>query len=382
MSDANLVKACNGQTLQNSADYFGATNLEGETKKRIFEAIQHQLVETYGDSYVFENFTYDINKVRLLEGDRLIDIDVYVDMTLTRSASENEYIQGMLEMANKLEGNEKLFVKNEIKPLIMDIEEAYYNPRNVRVLYTVKIGDPRMEIFESFELYSRVDFLGEEESLLNRVHNIKSKNIKDKENAFENGYQTVVDIIANTPETNISEGVPAAYALAVASVQYDRIKARDWARDNRDKAPEYNSADKTGSDCANFVSRAINQGGIPQDISGNWAHWSNGSTLAALKYINWFRTGFNNNGGVVPYLVNKNYFYHESSLSKAFAGSIIYNTKRSHVGLVTSGDGSNIYYADHSDVKKSGRETLLQKTSDPSFEQFTFYLPYSSILKP
>ncbi|WP_313758982.1 hypothetical protein, partial [Tissierella sp.] len=67
--------------------------------------------------------------------------------------------------------------------------------------------------------------------------------------------------------------------------------------------------------------------------------------------------------------------------TKAFAGSIIYNTSKSHVGLVTDEDGSSVYYTDHSDVKKSGREILLQTSNDPAFEKFKFYLPYSRILK-
>jgi len=35
-----------------------------------------------------------------------------------------------------------------------------------------------------------------------------------------------------------------------------------------------------------------------------------------------------------------------------FAGSILFVTDASHVGLITYGDGSKIYYADHSSTKK------------------------------
>jgi len=261
---------------------------------------------------------------------------------------------------------EKSIAEDEVNNLIMDIEEAYYSARNVQVLYTVDLRNSRIENSEvDFELFSRVDFLGgKEESLLTSVDSIKSDRSCD-ENAFIH-------------DETVSQ-MPLIRSLS--NVQYDRVKARDWARDNRDKEPEYSKANGHGSDCANFVSRAINQGGIPQDKSGNWAHHSNGSTIEAYKYINWFRTGFNNNGGVAPYLVNQGYFYVENSWTKAFAGSIIYNTSQSHVGLVTAGDGSNVYYADHSDVKKTGKETLLQTSNDPYFKTFKFYLPYSSILK-
>ncbi|SHF08137.1 hypothetical protein SAMN02745784_02750 [Tissierella praeacuta DSM 18095] len=50
-------------------------------------------------------------------------------------------------------------------------------------------------------------------------------------------------------------------------------------------------------------------------------------------------------------MFDKGYFYEESSWTKAFAGSIIYNTSKSHVGLVTDEDESSVSYTDHSDVK-------------------------------
>lgn len=342
-------------------------------QQNICEAIQVQLIESYGDSYIFENFTYDIKDEKILDGERLVDINVYVDMTLTKSASENAYVQGMIAKINELEGIEKVFAENEVKHLIMDIEEAYNNPRNVQVLYTAKLEDSKIKNAQGFELFSRIDFGDEGESLLTSVDSIKRSKMKDTENAFNNGLKAFDDMITQISLINMPR----------ASVQYDRIVARDWARDNRSATPEYSKANGYGSDCANFVSRAINKGGIPQDISGKWAHHSNGSTIEAYKYINWFRTGVNNNGGVAPYMVSKGYFYEESSWKKAFAGSIIYNTNPgdSHVGLVTAGDGVNVYYADHSDVKKSGRETLLQTSGDPSFKTFKFYLPSSSILK-
>ena len=55
-----------------------------------------------------------------------------------------------------------------------------------------------------------------------------------------------------------------------ASFTYDRIAARDWAWDNWDADPEYPSSTVPGTDCANFVSKALNAGGIPEDRSGKW----------------------------------------------------------------------------------------------------------------
>ena len=372
---ALVMMVSSSTVLAATKDVQALSVLSEYQQQRIYEAIENQLVDTYGDSYIFENFTYDINKEKIVGSDRLVDIDVYVDMTLTRSVSENAVVQGMLGKIDELEGREKSIAESEIKYLIMDIEEAYKNTRNVQVLYTIKLENSRMEMTEDFELFSRIDFLEEEESLLTSVDSIKSSREENEENAFDNGYKAIEEMITQITLSDEENNI------TMSSVQYDRLKARDWARDNRAKEPEYSKANGYGSDCANFVTRAINQGGIPQDVSGNWAHYSNGSTIGAFKYINWFRTGLNNNGGVAPYMVDKGYFYEESRWTKAFAGSIIYNTSESHVGLVTAGDGSSVYYADHSNVKKSGRETLLQTSNDPAFKTFKFYLPYSSILK-
>ena len=55
-----------------------------------------------------------------------------------------------------------------------------------------------------------------------------------------------------------------------ADYTYDRIAARDWALDNAWADPEYPSDVVPGSDCANFVSKALCAGGIPEDVPGLW----------------------------------------------------------------------------------------------------------------
>lgn len=91
------------------------------------------------------------------------------------------------------------------------------------------------------------------------------------------------------------------------------------------------------------------------------------------------RTGYYNNGGVVPYMTGKDYFYKESDTSKVFAGSIMYWTKTSHVALVTYGDGTTIKYTQHSNKKlsSSAAKNVVYKTSISA----NFYKPESSIMK-
>ncbi|AZK47978.1 amidase domain-containing protein [Paenibacillus lentus] len=155
-----------------------------------------------------------------------------------------------------------------------------------------------------------------------------------------------------------------------ASFTYDRIAARDWARDNYDADPEFPSDDVQGTDCANFVSKAIHNGGIPQDKKGKWYQ---AATWGGWPGDHWFRTGYNGKTGVVIYMKDKGYFYKESKESTVNAGSIMYWNKKSHVALVTYGDGSTIKYTQHG---ASQTKDTVYRTENASF-----YKPSSSILK-
>jgi hypothetical protein len=72
----------------------------------------------------------------------------------------------------------------------------------------------------------------------------------------------------------------------------------------------------------------------------------------------WYRTGYYKQSGsgkyegVTTYLTDRDYFYSTTKTKSVFAGSILFVTDASHVGLITYGDGSKIYYADHSSTKK------------------------------
>lgn len=161
-----------------------------------------------------------------------------------------------------------------------------------------------------------------------------------------------------------------------ASGFYDRLAARDYAKRHGADEPEFLSNNiPNGSDCANFVSKCLRAGGIPVDRSGKWYPASN---WGGWPGDNWFRTGYYNNGGVVPYMTNKSYFYNETNWRKVFAGSILYRTNTSHVGLVTYGDGSKIKYSHHSNRRKPYSEYNWNPNGN---EYATFYKPGSSILK-
>jgi len=85
-------------------------------------------------------------------------------------------------------------------------------------------------------------------------------------------------------------------------------------------------------------------------------------------------------GGVVPYMVDKEYFYEQSDESKVYAGSIMYWNDESHVALVTYGDTVKIKYSQHSNVKLSEKKAVnvLYESDEVSA---TFYMPSSTIME-
>lgn len=83
------------------------------------------------------------------------------------------------------------------------------------------------------------------------------------------------------------------------------------------------------------------------DVSGGWypaSTWGNFNTAG----VNWIRTGYNNNGGVIPYFWNKGYI-RSVSQANVSKGCIMYWNTTSHVAsIVTYCDGSTIKYSHHS----------------------------------
>lgn len=368
LSTSNVVMA---QDLSNLKDT--------EKYNKIFQTIKDQLIRMYGYEYNFENFNFIVEGQRKIKDRTYVDINVDVDMTLTLKASDNSLIQGMKDRVKSLESTDALAVENYINNITEDINELYGNKRNVQILYSVNIDD----ISEDFELFSRFD-ISEDKSILTKFEEIESSNKVIVEKAYLIGFETASKIAIDSKRSNTNKVLNFdQMPVTAASGFYNRVTARDWARDHRADYPEFD-INMGQSDCANFVSKALNQGGIPKDTS-KWypaSTWGNLNTAGTW----WYRTGFytQSNGlkeGVTTYMVDKGWFYSSTSYTSAFAGAILYNTTESHVGLVTAGDGVNVYYADHSNVQRSGRETFLPTAGNSNFRTFKFYLPYSSILK-
>ena len=336
------------------------SNVESSIVDIAYKDIRDQIMHDYDELYNLDNFTYEFTP-REAQGQHFFDIDIFVDMTLTRHPAESPFVKGMTQaLEESSNGSEKEMLQKEIDAYVQEIQEQYLNVPN-RSTFTYTIGLDNMQLSSldqtpEYQIYYRTDT--ENEIVL--IENEKLAEVENVAAKFQEGYNAIEDIKISQSSQN----------SLMASVTYDRDAARDWARDNYDEDPEYPSAHVQGTDCANFVSKAINNGGIPQDKKGKWyqaAKWG------GWPGDHWFRTGYNGKTGVTIYMKDKGYFSKTSKESKVNHGSIMYWNKTSHVALVTYADGSTIKYTQHG--AKQTKDTVYKT------ENASFYVPSSSILK-
>ncbi|NFK98207.1 hypothetical protein FDC58_18240 [Clostridium botulinum] len=122
------------------------------------------------------------------------------------------------------------------------------------------------------------------------------------------------------------------YIAYRSSGSYNRKAASKWALSN-----VYSSEDYSGQDCTNFVSKALNAGGIPK--SSTWCPGSN----AWIRVID-----------LRSYLINNDIATQYSNSNTSQLGDVIqlYNKKGvwSHSVMVTMKSGDNIYVSAHSNA--------------------------------
>lgn len=332
----------NENVSSGSLDSSFSSSLETQAAETAFLDIKDQIIKDYGELYELDDFSYDY-KVRDNQGKKYLDINVYVDMTLTRHPSQSPYVLGMQKALNEVEDTSiKNELQAEIDSYVKEIETMYFNiPDSATFTYAIELDNNKNLRTKSsdanYKLFYRTDT--DEEILLIDTDSLAE--VEDFDEVYQSGYKALekLESVAKTPLLNSD-----STASTKASVSYDRIAARDWAFDNWDATPEYPSSTVAGTDCANFVSKALNAGGIPEDKSGKWYR---AATWGGWPGDHWFRTGYNGQTGVVIYMKNKGYFYKESDESVIAAGCIMYWNNTSHVALVTAGDGVTIKYTQH-----------------------------------
>lgn len=349
-------------------------------RNKILDQVKEHLIISCGDDYSFENYSIELTNPKIINRKIVVDANIFVDMTLIRNPEEMPFIVGMREEAQYLKTREEKDIADKyISLFLTDMYERYNTPSPISVYYAIEIERSHLKMSQDdnleFALFTRFD-IDSDNSILTPIDAAIKDSVLQGRNNVNNGKDALSEFINKELQNN-----SATVKNSRASVTYYRLDARDYARDHREDSPEFY---KDGnSDCANFVSKCVNYGGIPEDKTNKWygaSTWGDLNTAGTW----WYRTGYYKQSGsgkyegVTTYLTDRDYFYSTTKTSSVFAGSILFVTDASHVGLITYGDGSKLYYADHSSTKKSGRETLL--TSSNYLNRSKFFMPYSSIL--
>lgn len=352
-----VVSASSSYTSCDVSDASVAFNLlNAQDKQIIYAPLVQQILDDYSEFYRFENFEFRTHAFEK-DGESYLAIDVIVDMTLTQNPVDDPYFDGMAQgIANSTKStSEKALLSAQMNARIQEItEECYMIPCRTTFPYAINADTVQSLARNSIQktdldnYYYRVDAA---ETVLYRVDGLSKP--ADASTAYNAGYAEALKMEADL-------GVAAAtQAVSTADYTYDRIAARDWALDNVWEEPEYPSSIVSGGDCANFVSKALRAGGIPEDVHGLWY---GSTTWGGWSGINWMRTGNGTDGGVVPYMIDNGYFYLQNDLTKINAGCIMSWVNISHVALVTYGDTHTIKYTAHSQPA----ENVVYSTSVPA----------------
>ena len=315
----------------------------------IYNGLVVQIIEDFGHLYRLENFSYDFSE-RTEENVLYVDINIYVDMTLTRHPRYNPFVLG-LEQALLHEPDELNIaaIQSEINDFLTMAESSYNVPIRATFTYTIvfpAIREVGMVNTNDFEVFYRVNsengFILIPESELAEVENT--------EYLFELGRATAQEAVQAAGK----DAMIQSHAIQ-SSVWFSPEGAAWWALNNVFNPQEIPNSVVPGLNCANFVSWALHAGGgLP--TSNAWRPapvWG-----ASWPSDNWMRTGFHNNGGVTTYLRNRGWFGRVSNSQRAHIGSIAFWTQTSHVAIVTSNDGTSVFITENGAAQN--RNVLLR----------------------
>lgn len=324
--------------------------LDQNQANKISEYLEDCIVRKYEGYYSFDDFRVIFHNEQYLDDTYSVDVDVIADMTLIRKPEDSAVVRGMKQEVQKLAATRQNNMAQQVLDNYLNEVSEYYNkPIETGFLFRVNIAAvtaDRVNITTDFDSFHRVD--AEDGAILTPASPNETFTEIGTEEDGKNLLSTEIAFLENR------------------AVSYDKDKAVSYAVNNATAEPEFSPANGLGSDCANFVSKCINAGGIPIDNPGKWYPAPSAGSYAGE---NWMRTGYNKNGGVVPYMTDKGYFTSTTSGS-ATLGSILYWNDKSHVALVTQMDGYTIKYSQHSSSAQSS--TYFTYNSN---QNITFYKP-------
>lgn len=280
-----------------------------------------------------------------------IRLQINATYQLSTSPESHPYLQGMRLALSNMSEEEYAIAIHKVEEYEKTLESSYLHTKDIAVMYTLVYRfpyDPSLEVGEIPEA---------------TIYRHTTKQDYVTALPYLGGYATGLARY----QQQVQEGELALWqylwgvqglALPTRTASYNIERAVSYAIDHAWDVPQYSSANGLGSDCANFLSHCLLQGGITEDYEGKWYP---SSSWGSYGSSNWIRTGFTPSvGGVVLYMRNRNLFYQQSNPIIVSAGSILFHKNNSHVALVTYSDGEIMTYVDHSNSAKEYKSYMWE----------------------
>lgn len=318
-------------------------NLNYDQQKEIVHFVENQIIESYSNYYTIPTINVEIESVNVRDNQLIIDMKANITKVLkVNSALELPYVKGMLEEISNIRDKYDFDrAKRYAENLIKDLNYNY-------------IG---VEQNENADFQMQIPIIAERSNLYNNTRcNLLFKDENKDTLTMEEFAPLSEEILEKDGKRDINNIIEyQKYSIRSSSPEnYDRIIARDYVRKWSDACGDchcsdcdpsklvYNSyyANYHNNDCANFVSQAIHEAGVPTDDK-----WRPGSRC-------WYNTG-HSGYGLIDYMVDEGLFFETNDRYKAFAGSIIKWTEYSHVGMVDQNDTVTMTFCAHTDDRNS-----------------------------
>lgn len=329
----------------------------------IAEKALSEVAALYQDHYTISNAeaetlhtTYDD------AGNTIVNMVVSFNRTLKATCAEDmPYIMGLesaiAELSNPVEIRA---ARAYIDARKADLESNYIGvPQDTYIEIQVTVPTPtnRSNAAQAIDI-GNIEYVGMDKNI--PAEELAPDSVSDK---IESGRNDLLAIAANA-------SIPMSRATYINDkiINYDRVKARDYARNwscTKGLLSAHSSCHnlsykfEDSNDCTNFVSQCFVAGGLePDDV---WYAYSDP----------WMTTG-NNGNGIRQYVTDNGLFFHSTDENKAFAGSIINwlnsdGTNAGHVGIVDQNDTETMTFCAH---------TRCRRSCPWEGELVDFYIPY------
>lgn len=324
---------------------------EGTTEAKVLDKAKQWLQENYGEFYEIRNVEAEIIK----QTDSMRTTRYTVSLSCEtkykyESVDEIPFVRGIMnaEKSRALNVTQKDVLQQKIKQIEADASFGDYTELCVDVIIEVDTTDTS----KPWKMYYQDGM----DTMLRDIDVLKL----DEQELYDSGIQTANQMIANA-ENAVTSQTTRGYA------SYDRFAARDYARNYSSNATKcdvdgtscgilqnkakWNTSEYPyfslfkHNDCADFVSQAMSEGGIPEKsgwyrtkkgASGTWTNsWT---TVAGLK----------------TYMTRSDHVYWDTgTFSSCNAGNILITNSGGHVVMVDFNDGTTHKFTGHTNDRKS-----------------------------